>query len=248
MSFHEPASDVGRLNREAAAGAAVAVDRRTAEVLRLAGRIGVASGGAFDISVAPQVVGWGYLPAPAGAPAADPAARGTDVEIDAADRVRFRRPLWIDLGGIAKGYAVDAALRAMAPLPSASVRISAGGDLRVTGPGGERVLLQVPGHATGRVPVVELADGALASSTSLGLRRPDGAGGWIGVHVDGRSRAAAPSARFATVVAPDCALADALTKVVLALGEAAEPVLEAFGAGAYVHEPGAGWRTLGVAA
>jgi thiamine biosynthesis lipoprotein len=110
------------------------------------------------------------------------------------------------------------------------------------------VLLRVPGHPTDRVPVVELADGALASSTSLGLRRRDGAGRWIGVHVDGRSRAAAPTARFATVVAPGCALADALTKVVLALGDAAAPALESCGAGAYLHEPDTGWRMLGRAA
>src|ERR1700757_4753018 len=62
MSFHDPASDVSRLNREANAGA-VAVDPWTFEVLTTAQDLHGRSGGAFDIAVAPVLQRMGLLPA-----------------------------------------------------------------------------------------------------------------------------------------------------------------------------------------
>ena len=54
--------------------------------------------------------------------------------------------------------------------------------------------------------------------------------------------ACAGCARTAT---SDCLTADALTKVVLAVGHQAEAILGHFGAIAYFYDPGAGWVTLG---
>src|ERR1700759_2039135 len=59
MSFHEPESDVSRLNRDAAR-AEVPVDPRTFAVLKRAQEIAAASGGLFDISCARQLVAWSY--------------------------------------------------------------------------------------------------------------------------------------------------------------------------------------------
>src|SRR5215831_4299546 len=61
MSFHDPGSDVSRLNREAKAGA-VAVDPWTFEVLEIAQDLHRRSGGAFDIAVAPLLQYLGLLP------------------------------------------------------------------------------------------------------------------------------------------------------------------------------------------
>jgi thiamine biosynthesis lipoprotein len=250
MSFHEPDSDLGRLNRlaggtSARGGSPVRVDPWTAEVLRLALELAEASDGVFDITSAPRLVEWGYLPRPTGAPAPDPGATWCDIEFTAADEVRFRKPLWIDLGGIAKGWAVDAALRALRPAPGIGCRVNAGGDLRVAGPQTERVLLQVPGHPADRLPVIELRDAALASSTGLASRRGDGER-QVGPHVDGRSRDPAPTDRFVSVVAPRCALADALTKVVLVRGAGAAAVLAALGAAAHLYDAGAhAWLPIG---
>ena len=73
-----------------------------------------ASGGAFDITVAPLMEAWGYGPSAVGAPLAPrPLPRtGMDaIELDPATRtIRFLRPgVSLDLGGIAKGHAVDRA-------------------------------------------------------------------------------------------------------------------------------------------
>jgi thiamine biosynthesis lipoprotein len=57
------------------------------------------------------------------------------VEIDAANsRVRYQRPeVYVDLGGIAKGYAVDRAIDILRAAGIQHAAISAGGDSRILG-------------------------------------------------------------------------------------------------------------------
>jgi thiamine biosynthesis lipoprotein len=244
MSFHEPTSDVSRLNREAAA-ATIAVDVRTYAVLRRARDIAEASGGLFDITTAGRLVAWGFLPRPAGAPAPDPAATWRDIHLEEGPeggRVRFARPLWIDLGGIAKGYAVDAAIQAMLLHEGAQAVVNAGGDLRVTGPQPEQARLRLP-LPTDAIPVIEIAEGSLASSSGREhIRSHDGQA--VGPHVHGISGASIVD-RFVSVTAQECVVADALTKVVMAAGEAASAVLDHYGAAAYVYENDRGWTVVG---
>ena len=73
----------------------VEVSLETFEVLALAQRSAAASGGLFDPC----------LPASAGGMA--------DLELGPELLVRCRRPCALDLGGIAKGYAIDQALRCL---------------------------------------------------------------------------------------------------------------------------------------
>jgi len=101
MSFHEGGSDLSRLNAEAFA-APVCVDVRTHEVLALALALASESGGRFDPTVAAELVAWGLLPVPDGHHAPEPDASWRDVVLLDDGRVRFTRPLWLDLGGIAK--------------------------------------------------------------------------------------------------------------------------------------------------
>ncbi|MCP5329108.1 MAG: FAD:protein FMN transferase [Sinobacteraceae bacterium] len=242
MSFHDDRSELNRLNREAATRA-VATDHRVLEVLRLALAMAEASDGVFDPTIAPRLVEWGFLPAPGAAPVPDPQANWRDIELD-DDRVRFRRALWIDLGGIAKGDAVDAALAAMALPAEAQVCIDAGGDLRVAGPRPQRVVLNASAQQAAALPVLELTDGAVASSTGLPARRRH-ASRWIGPHLHGRYRQAVAVDRFASVAAPRCATADALTKIALAIDADAAAVCRQFAATAHVFSSDSGWRSFG---
>ena len=246
MSFHEPDSDLGRLNRDALAGP-VQVDRRTFAVLSQAAELSAASHGVFDVTVAASLVAWGFLPRPANAPEPDLDADWRDIELIPPDRVRFRRALWIDLGGIAKGYAVDQAAEAMALAPTAQCSINAGGDLRVSGPQPERILLRAPGAEGGAVPMVELCNASLASSSGRDDKRRTG-GRPVGPHLDaGRGRSVGARS-FVSVVADRCMIADALTKIVLAKRGAAAATLKKFDATAYLRDARGNWRTLGVAA
>lgn len=237
MSFHAPHSDLSRLNA-APPQTVVDVDPATCAVLQLAAEVSRASAGIFDITVAPALVAAGVLPRPAGLPP-DPLARWDDLILEPPARVRIARRLWADLGGIAKGYAVDLAAAALEACGATAYRINAGGDLRVGGPQTESVLLDLPRHSAAAQPLIELRAGSLASSASTTART---------THLDGRDRHAPPTDRFVSVVAARCAVADALTKVVLAQGSAAAPTLATFGATAYLHEPATGWQVIGGAA
>lgn len=237
MSFHDPASELSRLNSEAWR-CPVAIGRHTAAVLRQALEIAAESNGAFDPTVAGELVAAGALPRPPGAMQPDPAASWLDVAVSPDGRVTFYRPLWLDFGGIAKGYAVDHALAAMELPSSVQVTVDAGGDLRVAGPEAEAVQLGL--SLPDAVPVVAIQDGALASSTSAAQW-----GAEAQTHFDGHSRGPIAGASFAAVAAPSCMIADALTKPVLALEAGAEPLLRQFGAAAYLYDERAGWRILG---
>ena len=125
-------------------------------------------------------------------------------------------------------------LLGLAWLPSAQATdvpsnliVNAGGDLRVAGQGAEPVLLQTDRPTAEGAAMLELEDASLASSRDApaspagpGVATTSGgAAGASAVHVDGRNRRATAGGSFVSVVAKDCAVADALTKVVLALRE-----------------------------
>ena len=234
MSFHEPDSDISRINR-ADVGETIAVDSRTFAVLQASIRLSRMSDGIFDMTVAAGLVEAGLLPRPEGR-AATADATWRDVELYENDQVRLRRPLWIDLGGIAKGYAVDQAVRAMNLPDDIQCSVNAGGDLRVSGPNAERVLLRAPGQGA-VVPVVELENASLASSESSPSQ--------AGPHFDGATRRGIGVRRFVSVVAEDCMTADALTKIVLVKGRGADGILQRHGATAYLSDGGMDWQTIG---
>ncbi|MCP5338897.1 MAG: FAD:protein FMN transferase [Sinobacteraceae bacterium] len=129
-----------------------------------AGQAVEASDGVFDPTIAPRLVEWG-LPALAPHSVPDPQANWRDIELD-DDRVRFRRALWIGLAARQRRRG-DAALAAMVLPAEAQVCIDAGGDLRLPGPRPQRVVLERIGPAGRALPVLELTDGAVASSTGL---------------------------------------------------------------------------------
>jgi thiamine biosynthesis lipoprotein len=67
----------------------------------------------------------------------------------------------------------------------------------------------------------------------------------VGPHLHGARRDPAGTRSFVSVVAEDCIIADALTKVVLARGMDADALLRARGATAYYHNTRSGWRVIG---
>lgn len=244
MSFHETESDLSRLNRDAATRP-VRVDPDVFAVLAEAVRQARASNGAFDPTVAGVLAQAGALPSPPDAPPLDPAGSWRDIELTPSDSaVRLRRTVWLDLGGVAKGYAVDAACARLRGLGVRQGCINAGGDLRIFGPGPERVRLS-PGLTSAEGDaVLEVQDASLASSGRAAAGPRDGVD-WS-LHVDGVRRSLIPRGRFVSVVAKSCMVADALTKVVLAAdAQLAQERLRAEGAVAYVHAEPAGWSVWG---
>jgi thiamine biosynthesis lipoprotein len=245
MSFHETDSDISRLNRGACDRAAE-VHPHTFEVLREAQKLARESEGCFDITVATELVDCRILPEPQSRYRPDPAADWRDVELLEYRCVHFRRPLWIDLGGIAKGYAVDRAVEILAAHHAVQACVNAGGDLRVVGPQSERVYLKPEQLEGDAAPILDVSNAAIASSSGH-LDRRFHAGQLRGPHIDGATRRAIPTDRFVSVAAERCVIADALTKVVLAWDEASDPLLRRYGASAHLHDPRRGWRHIGLA-
>src|SRR5262249_51526459 len=133
MSFHETDSDVSRLNREAWIRP-VRVHAWTFSVLEAAVEMHRRSKGIFDVTVAPELQAMGLLPGQQ--EAAPPAARARSpdaIDLPADQTVRFRSDVAIDLGGIAKGFAVDRALAVLRGLGIENGLVNAGGDLAAFG-------------------------------------------------------------------------------------------------------------------
>lgn len=231
MSYHDPASDVSRINR---AGAdTLAVHPHTWAVLALAREIAQVSDGRFDVSVAPELVRHGYLPRAGASRAHADDASWRDIELLPGGRVRLARPLQLDLGGIAKGYAVDCAIAALREPGIESGRVNAGGDLRRFGGATEPVHVRHPLAPTRLLPLCRLDEGALATSaTYYSARRVRGRD--VSPLIDGTSRHPCAPGRSVSVAAERCAVADALTKVVYADPAGALASLQRFGAHAVV--------------
>jgi FAD:protein FMN transferase len=235
MSFHEARSDVSRINRDASR-APVAVDARTREVVALALAFAGESQGRFDPTVAAELVAWECLPRPVEAPVPASDADWRDIELLDDGRIRAAKPLWIDLGGIAKGYAVDRAIECLIALGIEEACVNAGGDLRRIGREPEPVHIRAPSAPHRPVRTLLLGDGSLASSGSYFER----------THVDALARVPMRD-RSVSVVADRCVVADALTKIVMSDIDAAAPLLDAWNAQALVFG-GDGARLFGRAA
>ena len=225
MSLFDPASAVSRLNRE---GSLRHADADLLRVLRLAQQVSARSDGAFDITVQPLWQAWD---------AARRAGRGPSTQALAQARalvgwrglvvgpgdVQLRRAgMALTLNGIAQGYAADLArerLRAhgiehalldtgeWAPLGRAP------GDrpwtLAVADPRAARA------DASGAAPhaVAALCAGGRSVATSSDAHTTFTADRRHHHIFDPRSGASPAQLASVTVVAPSCALADALTKV-----------------------------------
>lgn len=229
MSAHDPASELSRLNR-LEPGQSLALAPPLRRVLGAALALAQASGGLFDPTVGGLLAARGRLPEPGGRPA-DPAADWRDLTLERGSRARLRRRLVLDLGGIAKGYAVD---RALARLRRPGIRaaiVNAGGDLRSFGTI-HQVWVRDPDQPERCLPAVEIENAAVATS-----------GGYFSESetatdlLDPRSGASLATTAgkgdlSVTVCARRAIWADALTKVVLADADAALPLLRRLGASA----------------
>jgi thiamine biosynthesis lipoprotein len=234
MSFHDPASDLSRINA-AAAGSSLRLDPWTVELLALAQALHTATGGSFDCGVGVHLKRWGLLPTHADARPNDEAEGGSiaDLEILDAGRVRLRRAVCLDLGGIAKGYAVDQAIAALERAGVTSAIVNAGGDLRVLGERARPIHLRRPDAPDRLVHAGDLADGALATSApyfSLVERdgRPHSA------LADPRSGAPITRPASCSVLAPSCAVADGLAKALAVDGRIDPDCLARYEATAWV--------------
>ncbi len=272
LSRFRPSSELARLN--AAGGRPRRVSRLLFEVVETALTAAAATDGLFDPTLLDRLEELGYdrsfeelLRWPPSETVGEPAperetrtpSRGSwrHLRLDRSTRtIELRRGVRLDLGGIAKGMAVDAAIRLLEDAVVPAAAVEAGGDLAVLGPSPEggrwRVAVELPPptmdtldddpsepDADPTAVIVEFEAGALATS-SIGRRRWS-VGGVRRHHlIDPRTgEPAATGVWSATVVAPSCTEAEVAAKVCLLLGfERAPAFLEARGYSGLLLDPG----------
>ena len=206
MNAHSETGDLAQINRRAHRRT-VRVHPWTFEVLSCARAMSEASAGAFDVTR--RRLGASYA----------------DIVLLPGMRVRLRRPAQLDLGGIAKGFAVDRAVEALRRFGAQSGSVNAGGDLCIFGEVSQTIRIRLPGDPALAAPVFAAREQSCATS-----------GSYFGsLQEDARSRRALCADYSVTVRAPTCMVADALTKVVAALGPQAE-ILKRFHASAYLMD------------
>lgn len=213
MGFHDPESDVSRLN-QCAHIAPLRVHPWTWEVIRCSVELSRETEGAFDITVAPQLVKWGYLPRHRSFTALAEAGAWEQIELMPDSRVRFHQPLQIDLGGIAKGFAVDKAIDLLASKGIAHASVNAGGDLRVHGGAKETLAIRDPGAPQARLHPAVMLRPAVATSAAYFARKRIGVTR-VSPIVHPNTGRPLRSNQSVSVFARTCMEADALTKAVL---------------------------------
>jgi len=228
MSPHLPGSEISRLTREAG-GEAVPVAPEVLDVIRTGVRWGQASGGALDITIGPVADLWdfddnkGQIPPDDLLRAAVKKVGFAGIEIrDGA--VRLARPgMELQLGAVAKGYAVDRAMALLRQMGIEHALINAGGDLAAIGFRGDRIPWRI-GLQHPRAPEKMIATFTMtgnAVATSGDYQRYFEKDGVRYHHIfDPKTGLPAREGAVisATVVAPTVMDADALATAIFVLG------------------------------
>jgi thiamine biosynthesis lipoprotein ApbE len=227
MSLYKAESELNRLNARAGAGL-FPVSRPLAEVLSAARHYADLTGGAFDASIQPLVDLWGFyrverarVPPPERIDAARRRVGPTQLWIDAQARAAMLKPeTRIDLGGIAKGYAVDLALAALRKRGVPAALVNLGGNIGVLGarPDGKpwSIGLQHPRDSR-LIGTVELRRGAIATSGDYD-RFFEADGKRYSHIIDPRTGRPVEGIAAFTVIAPNATAADALSTAAFVLG------------------------------
>ncbi len=238
-SRYRPDSVVAAIN--AGAGQPVPVDAETASLIAFADQCYRISEGRFDISSGALRRVWTFdgsdrVPDPA-AVAHCLLAVGWDKAIWDGIALTLKPGMEIDLGGIAKEYAVDMALAKVTHHHDVPILVNFGGDLRVSGPRADgarwRVLIDAI-EPDQRPAWLDMASGAITTSGDARrfvLRN----GVRYGHIIDPRNGMPVPAApRSITVAAETCIEAGMLSTLAMLHGEQAEHFLKTQGVAAWV--------------
>lgn len=234
LSSYQPDSEVSRLSQSAAGGE---VSAETERVLALGLEVAQRSGGAFDMTLGRLKTLWDLegenpvVPDPQ-AIAAALAGIGPGALTLAGRQVGKRAAqLQIDLGGIAKGFAVDRAIAILREHGITSAAVNAGGDMYLLGQRPERpwrIGIQHPRQPAAVLETVEVRDRAVV--TSGDYERFFERDGQRYHHIfDPQTGYPARGCQSVTIIADSVALGDALATAVFVLGpQAGLPLLEQY--------------------
>ncbi|MBM3837912.1 MAG: FAD:protein FMN transferase [Verrucomicrobia bacterium] len=230
MSDYETESELSRLSRTAGQGAEAPLSPDLWTILERSQALARRTGGAFDVTVGPCVNLWRRarrvreLPDPKRLAEARKAVGYRNLQLNPRTRTaRLLVPgMRLDLGGIAKGYAVDEALKVLRAQGIERALVAGDGDIGVGEPPPGRpgwrigiATLDVPNAPTNRYVLLKHA----AISTSGDLSQRLEIGGVRYSHlVDPHTGVGVTDHSLVTVIARDSTTADSLATAVSVLG------------------------------
>ena len=240
MSDYKSDSEISEVNRDAFKRA-VKVSKSTFEVLQKSAEFSRLSEGAFDITIAPLTELWrsasevNSVPSEAELAVARSKVGYEKLFLDANEMtVRFAvEGMKLDLGGIAKGYAIDRAIEAMQAGGAVGGMVDVGGDIRCFGkpPRGKktwRIGLENPAEPKGSDQILSAGAGTIllilklnnaAIATSGGYHRFVLVEGKKYSHImDRDTGASAQGMSSVTIISQNAINADALATAVSVMG------------------------------
>jgi thiamine biosynthesis lipoprotein len=228
LSKYRSDSEISKLNKNGK----LKVSQDTLKIIMWAKKMFVESNGAFDITVAPAVDLWRKAIKENKLPDAREVIK-TKQFIDSnkiaikeeSSEVSFLTDgIEIDLGAIAKGYAVDCAIRKLKASGIKSCLINAGGDIYCLGKRGNRpwkIGIRNPRNPTDISEILELTDTAVATSGDYEQYFIVDNHRYSHIINPKTARPAQSGVISVTVIAPDCLTADALATTIFVLGKVA---------------------------
>lgn len=231
MSLYRPDGELMRFNHHAAP-TPLALSSELMTVLQAGQRVAALTEGAFDMTVAPLVLAWGFGPGSRrGLPDAHALQQGRaatghrHLRLDAAagTATKLQPGLQADLGGIAKGYGVDRAAQVLLAQGVSDFMVEVGGEVRTAGRNAQGRPWQIGIEEPDAVPqrarfVVPLSGLAMATSGDYRIYFQEGQRRYCHEIDPRRGEPIVHGLASVTVVAADCMQADALATALIVMG------------------------------
>jgi thiamine biosynthesis lipoprotein len=229
MSNYSDASELTYINRNAAREAVI-VEKELFDFIKLSIDFSRTTGGTFDITVGPLMKAWGFFDNKGRVPE-DGELKSVMARVgfkhvvfdEPTHTIRFdREGVELDLGGIAKGYAVDKAAEILRASGVTSAYITSGSSsiCAIGAPPGQkawRVEVNDPLDRSHQLDTIELKDRSV--STSGCHEKTFESGGKTYCHImDPRSGRPIEGLLSATIITPGGVEAEVLSKALLVMG------------------------------
>lgn len=226
------------LNAALAAGHGTTVDAQLAHLIARGRALAAASGDRFNPAIGNLIELWGFHRADSALPSAVPAPQAVDQALAQRPRmvdlqldglqVSSRNPaVQLDLGALAKGYAVDLALETLREMGVENALVNAGGDLRTLGRPGKRpwrIGIKNP-REPGVLASLEVDAGESVFTSGDYERFFEHAGGRYHHILDPATGYPAGGVRSVTIVHDDAVTADAAATALFVAGPEAWPAV-----------------------
>lgn len=231
LSFYDIESDLNKLNSTSSASL-IYVSSDLVRVLLVCLELNEISNGVFNPAITPVLQELEILPKFSfNIQAAHFSPLQEAIEVQSSNQVLIKKAICLDLGGIAKGYAVDEACRVLQSFGIKNAIVNAGGDIRTFGEQKHKIAIRNPHspHSMGFDLLIQ--NQALATSATYNSFNNFKSLS----QVDGRTGQLCAEFESVSILAEKCIYADALTKIAFFLKEQdLNPILEYYNAELYL--------------